>query len=76
MMEHDNVRKRMYICVCDWVTLLYSTKLIEPCKPAIMEKIKIIINKKKEPLYDPATNSWAYIWTKLQFKKIHAPVCA
>ena len=27
MMEHDNVRKRMYICICDWVTLLYSRKL-------------------------------------------------
>ena len=40
MME-DNVRKRMYICVCDWVTLLYSRKLTD-CKPTIMEKIKII----------------------------------
>ena len=24
VMEHDNVRKRMYTCMCDWVTLLYS----------------------------------------------------
>ena len=38
----DNVRKRMCICMCDWVTLLYSKKLIENCKPTIMEKIKII----------------------------------
>jgi len=32
----------MYLCVCDWVTLLYSRKLAEHCKPAIIEKIKII----------------------------------
>ena len=37
MME-DKVRKRMYIHMCDWVPLLYSRKLIECCKPAIMEK--------------------------------------
>ena len=38
--------KRMYICMCDWVTLLYSGILTEHCKPAIMEKIKIVIKKK------------------------------
>ena len=38
----DNVRKRIYICVCDWVTLLCSRKLTEHCKPTIMEKIEII----------------------------------
>ena len=38
----------MYTCVCDWVTLLYSSKLTEHCKPAIMEKIKIIIKLKKK----------------------------
>ena len=42
MMEHDNVSKGMYICMCGWVTLLYSRKLTENCKPAMMEKIKII----------------------------------
>ena len=33
------------VCVymCDWVTLLYHRKLIENCKPPIMEKIKIIL---------------------------------
>ena len=47
-MEHDNVWKRMYICMCDWVTLLYSRKLTEHCKPGMMEKrIKIIKKKKK-----------------------------
>ena len=36
------MRKRMYICMCDGVALLYSKKLAEDCKPTIMEKIKII----------------------------------
>ena len=35
----------MYTCMCDWVTTLYSRKLTEHCKPATMEKIKIIIKK-------------------------------
>ena len=43
MMEHDNVRRKEYICMCDWITWLYSRKLTEHCKPAIMEKIKIIL---------------------------------
>ena len=46
MME-DNMRKRMNIYVCDWVTLLYSRKLKEHCKPTIIEKIKIIKKKIK-----------------------------
>ena len=29
---------RIYICMCDWVTLLYSKKLTEHCKPALVEK--------------------------------------
>ena len=37
----------MYICMRDWITLLYSRKLTEHCKPAMMEKIKIITLKKK-----------------------------
>ena len=45
MME-GNMRKRMHICMCDWVTLLYSKKLTEYCKPTIMEKIKIITKRK------------------------------
>ena len=36
MMEHDNVRKNML----KWDTMLYSIKLTEHCKPAIMEKNK------------------------------------
>ena len=44
IMEDNVLRKRMYvyICMCDWVTLLCSRKLTEHCKPTIMEKIKII----------------------------------
>ena len=34
------MRKRMYIQMCDWVTLLYSRKLTEQCKPTIVEEIK------------------------------------
>ena len=34
--------------MCDWVNFLYSKKLTEHCKPAIMEKIKIIKKKKRE----------------------------
>ena len=32
--------------MCDWVTLLYSRKLTEYYKPAMMEKIKIIKKKR------------------------------
>ena len=32
----------MHLCVCDGVTLLSSRKRTEHCKPAMMEKIKII----------------------------------
>ena len=46
VMEHDSVRK-MYRCMCDWVTMLYSGKLTEHCKPATMEKNK---NHYKESL--------------------------
>ena len=35
--------KRMYTCMCHWVTLLYSRKLTEHCKLSIMANIKIII---------------------------------
>ena len=34
--------------MCDWVTLLYSRKLIEHCKPAIMEKKKHLKFKKEK----------------------------
>ena len=39
------------MCVCerererDWVTLRYSRKFTEHCKPTTMEKIKIILKK-------------------------------
>ena len=34
--------------MCNWITLLYSRKLTEYYKPAIMEKVKIIIKLKKK----------------------------
>ena len=43
VVENDNVRKKNYTCICDWVTSLCSRKLIEHYKSAIMEKIKIIM---------------------------------
>ena len=30
--------KRMYTCMCNWVTMIYCRKLKEHCKQAIMEK--------------------------------------
>ena len=47
LMEHDNVRKRMYVCMCDWVNMLYSRKLTEHGKSAIMEKNKNHLKKSK-----------------------------
>ena len=41
----DNVRKRLCMYMCDWVTLPNSRKLTEPCKPAMMEKKIILKNK-------------------------------
>ena len=44
----------MYICVknvymCDWVTLLYSRKVTEHCKPAVMEMNKNYLKNKIVP---------------------------
>ena len=60
MMEHDNVRKKNYTCMCDWVTLLYSGKLTGCCQPAIMEKIKII--KKTKIKNNKTAKQGAGIW--------------
>ena len=46
----DNVRKRMYICICNWVSLLYSRKLTEHYKPTMMGK-KIFKTKEKTSCY-------------------------
>ena len=52
----------MYTRMCNWVTLLYSRKLTEHSKPAIMEKIKIIIKRKtKEPLNSDTIWRWSLI---------------
>ena len=49
MMEHDGgeCEKNVYICMCDWVTLLYNRKLTEHCKTS-GKKIKVIVKKKKK----------------------------
>ena len=44
--------KRMYTCMCDWVTLRYNRKSTEHCKPAMMEKIKIITKLKKNYIHE------------------------
>ena len=41
----------MYTCICDGVTLLYSRKLTERCKPAMIKKIKIFNKKNKDNLH-------------------------
>ena len=43
--------------MCNWVTMLYSRKLVEHCKPVIMGK-KIIILKKKKPKIMSFTTAW------------------
>ena len=51
-MDSDNVRKKMYTCMCNWVTMLYSRKLTEHSKLAIMEKNKNrYIKKGKENIF-------------------------
>ena len=48
-------KNRMCTCMCNWVTMLYSRKLAEHCKPAIKEKNHQI--KNKEPLEENKKNS-------------------
>ena len=40
----------MYTCMCNCVTLLYSWKWTEHCKPGVIEKIKIIVTEIKTEL--------------------------
>ena len=56
----DNMIKIMFICMCDWVILLYSRKVTEHCKPTISEKIKIIKKKKKRKRY-PRDPIWVVL---------------
>ena len=49
----DNVKERIYVCMCHWITLLYSRKLTEQSKLAVMEKIKIIKKKGKLLSHSP-----------------------
>ena len=50
----------VYINICDWVTLL-NRKLKKHCETTIMEKIKIIIKKRKRQKPHDIT----YIWNLL-----------
>lgn len=50
--------------MCDWITLLYSRKLTEHCKPTVMEKIKMKLKNKM-------TTTWKKIKYTLGLK-----VCA
>ena len=45
------MRKKMYMCMYDWVTLLYSRKLTGHCKPTIMENKSHL--KKEKYSFDP-----------------------
>ena len=51
----------MYICMCDWVTLLYSRKLTEYCKPPMMEKIKTIKKKRLMRLKSGKTDDIGWV---------------
>ena len=57
--------------MCNWVTVLYSRKLTEHCKPAIMEKkIKIIIYiKKKTNTVMPRKDAYDGLITRLVMAK-------
>ena len=73
----DNVRKRMHVCMCDWVTLLYSRKLMEHCKPGIMENIKNIFKKKKKTDHMiQHFHLWVDTWkkSKEEFERICTPI--
>ena len=69
----------VYICMCEWVTLMYGRKWTEHCKPAMMEKVKII--KKLRLLYSQQEVSycirssvpwnhdrWKISWGRFQMK--------
>ena len=47
--------------MCNWITMLYSRKLTEHCKPAITEKNKNHYIKKKTGFEIPAIISKSYI---------------
>ena len=43
--------------MCNWAAMVYNRKLIEHCKPAIMEKNKNHYKGNKKNLYE-----YTYIW--------------
>ena len=47
-MMKANMRKRMCICICNWVTLLYSRKMTDHCKPSMIEKNENHLKKRNK----------------------------
>ena len=45
LMQHDNVKKRMYTCMCNWVSMLYSRKTIVLGKITIQKLKNKLKNK-------------------------------
>ena len=46
----------MYTCMCNWVTMLYSRKLTEHCKLAIIKKNSSYTKLKKRKVNNMARN--------------------
>ena len=62
----------MYMCMCHWVTLLYSRKLTEHCEPAIMKKKTIKYKKRKKPFRGKKTKNLPGIFNVLIFTHTRA----
>ena len=58
--------------MCVWVTLLYSIKLTEHCKPSTTEKIKIIKLKKKKKKRLPRKKISKYLPSGGRVRKWHS----
>ena len=75
--------KRMYTCMCDWVTSLCGRKLTEHCKSAIMEQIKKSLLKKLSQSGRKKKNLWRG-WKSCSFihsaphlsLEMHSPSCS
>ena len=57
--------------MCNWVTMQYSRKMTEHCKPALMKKIKIGIHKKRKSTIKPAIFCSCRMWTQFVYNKLN-----
>ena len=57
------MRKRMHICMCDWVTSPYGRKLTEHCNQTIIEKIKIIWKRRESTQINKIRNGEGEVTT-------------